>query len=334
MFRIFFYFSAILLVFSLTSCFKEDVQVQPHKPGSAFSDTVALTTSYKNQVYYNLREKTQVETSLKVSWDLGFESSANGWRVTLNSSCYMKAALLKNGTFGSPSDTTGTTWHFNPSDGSADTVAITRWFKESSTDTIGNNLLYVIDRGLDERGRSRGLRQFIIDSLKNGTYYFRIASFNGTNAHSYQISKKPGVNNVLFSIDKPASEIPEPDNLNWDLLFTQYTTLLFTTAGEPYPYLVTGVVTNTNGVLVAVDSLTGFDKIDYELAQKMKLSVARDRIGYDWKRYDFNSASYTVNPDLVYIIRDTKGFFYKFRFLGFYNNKGEKGYPTFEYQQL
>ena len=334
MLRIFVCFSAILLVFGLTSCFKEDVQVQPHKPGSAFSDTIALTATYKNQVYYNLREKLDVKTEYKAAWDLGFESSADGWRVILNSSCFMKAALLQNQKIGNPTDTTGAKWLFNPSDGSADTVAITRWFKESDRDTIGKNLIYAIDRGLDENGVSRGFRQFTIDSLRNSTYYFRIATYNGSNVHSYQITRKPGVNHVLFSIDHPEAVVSEPGNLDWDLLFTQYTTLLFTDAGEPYPYLVTGVVLNKNGVQVAVDSISSFDAIDYEFSQKMQFSDARDRIGYNWKRYDFNSASYTVNPDIIYVIRDTKGFFYKFRFLGFYNNKGEKGYPSFEYQQL
>ena len=223
------------------------------------------------------------------------------------------------------------------SDGSADSLAIGHWFSINGNDTLGTNQLLLIDRGLDENGIARGFCQFIMDSLKGGTYYFRIAAMNGTNPHSYSVSKKTGVNHVLFSISNPSSTISEPQNSSWDLMFSQYTTLLFTDAGQPYPYLVTGVILNPVFVEAAVDSITPFASIDLVKAQSMTFSRQADRIGYLWKRYDFNSGSYTVNSDLIYVIRDTKGFLYKLRFIGFYkyhDNTLEKGFPSFEYQRL
>jgi len=328
---------ATFLMVIVTSCFKEDQMVEPHKPGNYVTDTVAMTDTYKYQVYYNLHDSLAFNSTLKSSWDIGFESSSLGWRVILNSSSFMKSAYLVGQLFGSPADTVGAKWLFNPSDGSADSLAIGKWFTVQGNDTIGTNRLLVIDRGMDEVGEPLGFSQLVVDSLSNGTYYFRIANLDGTDPKSFSVKKHGGYNYVLFSITNPAKIVTEPLNTTWDILFSQYTTLLFTDAGDPYPYLVTGVLINKPFVDVAVDSLTPFSEIDYEFAQKMNFTNQSDRIGYEWKKYNFTSGTYTVNSDVNYIIRDTKGYLYKFRFIGFYkflNRRLQKGYPSFEYQKL
>lgn len=321
----------------LSSCFKEDEPITPHVPGNFITDTVPLTDSYQYQIYYNLYDSSITGSNIRSVWDLGFESSADGWRVILNTSCFMKSAYLSGQVFGAPSDTTGAVWHFNPSDGSADSLAIGKWFTVEGNDTLGTNRVLVIDRGVDTKGNPRGFRQLVIDSLSQGIYYFRIAAFDGTNQQSYSISKKSEVNHALFSISTPSAVVSEPVNSRWDLLFTQYTTLLYTDVGEPYPYLVTGVLLNPKLVVVAVDSLSAFDDITFEKAQSMGFSKQADRIGYDWKKYNFDDGSYKVDSKIIYVIRDTKGFLYKLRFKDFYkllNNRLRKGYPSFEYQKL
>ncbi|KKK85378.1 hypothetical protein LCGC14_2773880, partial [marine sediment metagenome] len=37
---------------------------------------------------------------------------------------------------------------------------------------------------------------------------------------------------------------------------------------------------------------------------------------------------------ITYIIRDTEDFFYKMRFISYYNDLGEKGYPVIEHSRL
>lgn len=337
MLRLSLYLLIASLAVMVSSCFKEDEAVTPHVPGDYITDTLALTESYKYQVYYNLHDSSMVSSTIRTTWDLGFEDSPSGWRVILNSSNFMKSAYLSEAIFGLPADTIGATWLFNPSDGSADSVATGKWFEIRENDTIGTNRLLVIDRGIDENGNPRGFIQLVIDSLIHGTYYFRIADFNGTNPQSYSIPKQGDVNHVLFSITNPSSVVSEPKSPSWDLLFSQYTTLLFTDIGDPYPYLVTGVLLNPAFVEVAVDSITPFENINFEKAQTMSFSKQADRIGYLWKKYDFTAGSYTVNSQIIYVIRDTRGFLYKLRFRDFYklhNNKLEKGFPSFEYQKL
>ena len=141
MLRIFLYISIVGSALVITSCFKEDELVARHVPGNYTTDTVELTSNYINQVYYNLSDSNSVLTNDKDTWDLGFESSPVGWRVILNSSCFMKSAYLSGQNFGSPVDTTGAKWLFNPSDGSADSLAIGQWFTVDGGKLIGMDRL-------------------------------------------------------------------------------------------------------------------------------------------------------------------------------------------------
>jgi len=337
MLRLFLSLIIVFMTILVSSCFKEDEPITPHEPGNYITDTVALTDTYQNQVYYNLYDSSVTGLNVRSTWDLGFESSPNGWIVILNSSCFMKSTYLSGQVFGTPSDTTGATWLFNPSDGSADSLAIGKWFTINGTDTVGTNRVLLIDRGVDVKGNPRGFKQLVIDSLSQGIYYFRIAAYDGTNQQAFSVSKNRAVNYTLFSISNPQTAVSEPARLNWDLLFSQYTTLLYTDVGDPYPYLVTGVLLNPSLVVVAVDSITPFEDITFETAQSMNFSKQADGIGYLWKVYDFDDGSYTVDSKIIYVIRDAKGFLYKLRFKDFYkllNNRLRKGYPSFEYQKL
>lgn len=327
--------AALLLCFGilLQSCFKDDERITPHVPGSYITDTVKLTGSYKYQVYYDLASGAPVLSHLKTSWDLGFENSASGWKIVPNSSCFMKTAFVQGKSFGQPLDTTGLQWIFNPSDGSADSITFGRWFQVENGDTVGNQQVTIIDRGQDEAGIHRGLYQFVADSLSGGVYYFRLAKLDGSQPMSYHVTKTVGTHYTLFSIDNPQAAISEAPAADYDLLFTQYTTLLFTDAGVPYPYIVTGVLLAPD-VAVGRDTVRSFADIDFASASTASFSQQRDAIGYDWKKYDMDAGTYTLIPNRNYIIRGRQGFYYKLRFVGFTDRFLERGFISFEYQRL
>jgi hypothetical protein len=324
--------SLIAISVLVSSCFKEDEKVPPHEPGNTLTDTVELTSLYTFQVYYNLSSASAVKINARNLWDLSFDCTPEGWNIRLNTSCFMVAAVLSDQEFGLPADTTGAIWKYDNSGGNKDSTAIGKWFSITDADTLSDGKVYMINRGLDENGLHRGYKQLRIDSLVNGTYYFQTANYDGSGQQSFQVTKDTALNYVEFSFDHHS--VSEPLKEQWDLLFTQYTTLLFTDEGEPYPYLVTGVLLNPYRVEVASDTLHSFEAISYNQVKDLVFTTRQDRIGYDWKSYDFASGAYTVNIGQVYIIHDTQGFYYKLRFLGFYNEKGDKGYPSFEFQRL
>jgi hypothetical protein len=97
---------------------------------------------------------------------------------------------------------------------------------------------------------------------------------------------------------------------------------------------VVGVLLNPNGVATARDSIHDFMDIEADSIRGLEYTTQADVISYDWKYYDFDAGVYTIVPDMNYVIRDTDGFFYKLRFIDFYNDEGVKGYPTFESVRL
>lgn len=328
------------LIILLSSCFKEDERVTPHDPGDVLTDTIALTQDYRYQVYYDLGSQQVVSTNLKKEWDLGFESTEEGWHILLNTSSFMVAAKTGNPDFNAPIDTTGYRWRFDKSDGNLDSTAIGEWFTWSLPDSakIYTNDVYVIDRGYDEAGNLRGMRKIVFLSLEGDEYTFRYARPDGSDEHTFTVTKDPSVNFTCFSFDDGGKQLTfEPPKYTWDLLFTQYTTLLYTNEGDPYPYIVTGVLSNRSDVQVARDTLLDFQSITMESVQQMEFDATLDKIGYDWKDVigdvTSGSVSYVIIEGLNYVVKDQEGFYYKLRFIDFYL-MGEKGYPTFEYQKL
>jgi hypothetical protein len=329
----------IATLFALSSCFKEDEKIPPYDRGDRTTVSIELTQNYKYQVYYSLDQNTVVSTNDKNSFDLAFESSVNGSHILLNTANFVLAAVTNETQIENITTQDGLNLKFDPSSGNTDSTAIGDWFIINNTDTIYSGLVYIIDRGYDELGNLLGFRKIVFDSLVGKTYFFRYSNLDNTNLTAATVTKVDGVNYVYYSfVNEPGQVQPEPSRTTYDLLFTQYTTLLYTNEGDPYPYLVTGVLLNRFETLVAFDSIQHFDSISMDMAQNMIFTQQNDRIGYNWKDVvgdvESGQVSYIVNPDWNYVIKAQNGFYYKMRFIGFYNDVGEKGYPTFEYQKM
>ena len=331
------------MVFQLmfTSCFKEDEKVTPHDPGDVETVVIEMTGNYRYQVYYDLSTNSVVGTNEKKTWDLGFECSPEGWHIILNTSNFMLAAKSGTTNFEMTLDTAGMDFKYDESTGNLDSTAIGNWLEFLPPDSTKSysQEVYVIDRGYDELGNLRGLRKIVFLSLENDQYAFRYANMDGSNENTFTITKDPTLNYIYFSFDGGGQQLVyEPPTFDWDLLFTQYTTLLYTNEGDPYPYLVTGVLSNPKTIAVHQDTLMDFHAIDLQSALDLEYNLVQDEIGYDWKDVvgDVGSGNvnYVIIPDINYVIRDWQGFYYKVRFVNFYNNAGEKGYPTFEMQKL
>jgi len=324
------------LVILLSSCFKED---DPLPPPTAQTTTIEMGQYYLYQVYYDLINNMEVASNEKNDWDLGFESRDSSWHIVLNTSAFLVAANTGEKDFDAVTDTTGLTWYFDKSDGNPDSTAIGEWLNLSGSDTLYSNHVYVINRGYDHLGNVRGLRKIVFTHVDFESYAFKYADLSGENYNEFILQKTDSVNFVQFTFEEGGKQIDfEPITLSWDLLFTQYTTLLFTDEGYPYPYLVTGVLSNYDLVEVRIDSTINYDDIDINYALSLDYSKNKDAVGYDWKDLvgDVNSGNvyYEIVEDRNYIIRNRLGLYFKLRFISFYNDQGDKGYPTFQYLLL
>lgn len=327
----------------LTGCFKDDERITPYDRGDKITMVAPMTQNYKYQVYIDLDQQAIVSSNHKADFDLMFENSAEGFRIILNTAGFMKAARTGKYAMSEVVSQAGLSFLFDPSSGNRDSTAIGNWITIEGADTTYSREVYVLDRGYDEFGNVLGFRKIIFDSLIGSNYYFTVANLNGTNEIQGRAEKDPNTNYAYYSFNNGGGQVyPEPSKLSYDLLFTQYTTLLFTNDGTPYPYLVTGTLINPFHTFVARDSLTPFDSISMESIGNSIFSSNMDVIGYNWKdvRGDVESGNvfYEVKPEQVYVLRSRNEMYFKLRFVNFYATEGpeagEKGYPTIEFQRL
>jgi hypothetical protein len=333
--------SFLLIVMMLfTSCFKEDEQVAPQKPGNVETVVIEMLPNYNLQSWFDLSEGKAVAVNERSDWDLALSTAPDDYTLWLNTSVFMNVAHTGIFDFSTSLATNNREWKFDASNGNPDENAIGKWWASDETGFHSLGEVLLIDRGIDEEGYSRGFLKIqpLIDS-HTGQVMVRIAKPDGAEERTFEMPKDPTHRRVTLSFDRGYNaEQPEPTANNWDLLFTTYTTLLFTNTGDPYPYLVNGVLLNDTLAMAAMDSITPFADIDREMAETFALSRQKDTIGYQWKKINGDVTSgnvtYTVRSDWSYIIKDGKGLLYKLRFIDFYNNQGKKGYPTFEFQRL
>jgi hypothetical protein len=320
----------LLLIPLLTSCFREDEPVMKNR-----SESIEVEYSiYTHQSFFDLESRKIVSVNPVDSWDLGFESSDTGRHIIVNSGRYLGVYSVEGADIeGVASVPAGATWKFDKSDGDPDSTAVGEWFNDNTGKS--KSIVYII--GINDGINYSPYKKIVIDSLSEKVYSFRYANPDGSDPQTFEIAKDPSSNYVFFSFSEGGKQVlAEPVKTEWDLEFTQYSTILYTDDGIATPYSVRGVLINRNGVEVALDSLTGYTNISINDIQRQQFSKYSDAIGHDWKSVDLEGAGaeYAIRQNNTYIIRNNSGSYFKLRFTGYYNDQGAPGYPRFEIMAL
>lgn len=327
-----------ILAILLTSCFKEDEMVPKHDPGDVIVDTVAMTQFYDYQLYYSLLNSNVISLNERKIFDFNFECLDTSTVIRLNTANFALIAESDFKTFDKVIDTVGLEWHFDKSDGDVDSLAINNWISINGNDTTYSDKVWVLNRGLSPLGVALGLRKIKFTKFENNTFYFTFCNMDNSDLQEVSVSKDSDYDYVQYSLLNGGEIIQtEPMRNTWDLLFSQYTTLLYTNEGLAYPYIVNGVL-QSKGSKIAIDSSMNFEEIVLSDTLGLEFSTKYDAIGYNWKRIEGDvetgNYQYVARTEWNYIIRDNNSFYYKLRFIGFYNKVGVKGYPSFEYARL
>lgn len=317
--------SWLLILFS--SCQKEELPVPAHNAGNVITATVNMNNDYRYQVFYDLKTNTIVSKNLKTTWDLGFETSADGYHVILNTAKAMYASRTTKTDFITVTDTSGFSANkkWDEPTGSFDSTAIGDW--------KSNNYVYIIDRGYSETGAHQGFRKIQFQNVGAVKYTVRFSELNGNGDVTLEINKDSKYNFMFLSFNTKSTVIVEPPKADWDIVFTQYLHV-YHNNNPPSTYLVTGCLLNRFQTAAIMDSLKTFSKISFYDMPDYILSVNLNAIGYTWKKYDYNTSTYAIYPQMNYIVKDNEGIYYKLHFIDFYDTSGKKGNPKWEQQQL
>lgn len=316
----------MLLACVLGGCVKDEIPVPRQPRGDAEEGVAHIGTDYGSQVWYDLGTNSVVSTNSKMDWDLAFECAADGWQVRLNTSRLMRAHRTGQAEIGQPTDTTGygNTWKVDLPNGRPDSMAIGDWRTEHPT--------YVLDMGYTAAGLPVGLRKLQVISVSAGTFEFRTAAMDGSNVQDFTVQKDPARAYAHFSFASGGTVTIAPPLGAYDMVFTQYTEQFY--APDPYlAYIVTGAINGYSGARVA-QVIGDFANVTLDDTLANPFSTDEDVIGYDWKAYSFDTNSYTVYGNRVYIVEDREGYFYKLHFIDFYDAQGQRGSPKFELVRL
>jgi len=323
---------AFILV-GFTSCFQEDDPVPPYQsPAGVNSSVAGMGPLYATQWFYDLGTDSFVKVTDRESWDLAFQCGDNDYHIYTNLSKFMSVANTGLTDFNAVTTGAGLNYDFDRSEGWEDSTAIGEWGTFNAGNVTSFNYVYVVDRGITTLGNNIGRKKMQVISLTGDTYQIRIADLNGNNEQVLNIPKYPNKNFTYISLTGTGSIADvEPDKFDYDIVFTQYTTLVEEIGtGVFHDYSTNGVLVNPYQVQTARDFTKPFLDIVYSDLSTYTWSTNWDYIGYEWKYYDFDLSTYVVLPNRTYIILSTEGDYYKLRFTSFVNDMGERGYPAFE----
>lgn len=333
-------FITTLFIFA-HGCIPNESPIAPHQHGDVKVGTAEMGNLYANQIYFNLAFDSVVSTNKFADWDLAFCSFSDSFAVIINTARSMKVLNTHKVNFNDVSsvDTNNvdeSVWSHDNPEGKLDSTAIGQWWENIKMgEVISKSEVYIVDRGVNEKGKASGLVKLQILGYENDSYFIKFANLNDTtNIKELEIKKNPFKNFVQISLNNSGTVVDlEPANNLWDICFTKYTDKVYANDGSFLWYGVTGPLINRQRVTVALAPDSVFENVDYGKIKDLTFSSFINAIGYDWKLFDFNNGFYLVNPKKIYIIQTPLGY-YKLHFVDFYDKTGEKGYPKFEYQKL
>ncbi len=322
--------------FLFSSCFEEDERISPQIPGEEIQ--VSLESSiYENQIYFDLGSEAVKAIHPNDSWVLAFGSEKEDWQVKINSGAYYAVHATGKFDFDEVIPVTAADkYHFDATSGNPDSCSFAHWLNRDKSPWEPTGEIFLI-------GKFDGIKyspmwRIRIDSVNDSSFQVSFGKMNGE-IKSAVVRKDPKRSLVHVNPDPEFEQVEiEPPKTDWDILFSQYGTILFTDEGEPTPYFVRGTLQNPYKHRIALDTLVSFDSLNFFKAIDHFYSAKLDAIGHDWKEpvinFENNTAIYQVRKDSTWIINDNEGYYFKFRFVSYYNKTGEKGYPGFEYLKL
>lgn len=317
----------LMIIPMLSSCMKEELPVSKKAIGNgkSFIATLKIGKSYGDQLYYSIENNKTVMLADRNSWDLAFETSAEGFHVLMNNGRSGGMRLLNTTDFSAVKTDNTSDWGYDSPTDSFDSTFVGDWRNTQN--------IYLFYLGVSADGTDLGKYKFRILSVDATQYVIEYCKLNATNPIQAIIPKRANYNFSLFSFisGQEVTAQASPQKTDFDLCIRTYTYIY----PDGIPYLVVGcLLNNYNTSATLLKSKTNFNDVTYEDAISVPLSSDVDAIGFTWKEYGFDVTYYTVYPNLIYIVKTQNGKYYKLHFLDYYDEQGEKGSPKLEIQEL
>lgn len=296
--------------------------------------------TYGNRVFFDLSANRQTPV-LRTTWDLGFYTGGDDFRVILNSSTAMIARpLAKNDLntvtaadtvgFGndnifSGANTAGLAFIDYP-DGNLSKTAIA-----SISATAADNKVYIINRGtgVGSPAPARGWKKVRIIRNATGGYTLQHADIAATTFSSIDIAKDDAYFFKYISFETGAVAV-EPQKTKWDFMWTYFSNAL--NIGVEVPYLYQDVILINRNVSIAkvMTTTKAFADFNESDIAALTFSTAQNAYAADWRSGGGPGVLPAVRTERYYVIKDGENNVYKVRFTAMTNSLGERGHPAYE----
>lgn len=315
--------------------------------GEQVAGTAALTingggVTYPNKVFIDLSANRQTAVN-RSSWDLGFYTGINEYRVILNSSSAMMAKQLNKNDLNTvtTTDTIGFSTEvafnqFAPVTSSLPYIDypngdLSRTAIAAVSATDGDNKVYIVNRGLAPGSPAGGRGWKKIRVLRNATggYTLQYADIAATSFSSIDIPKEETSFFRYISFDNGLVNV-EPAKKKWDIAWTYFSNVTNFGSGE-VPYLFQDILLINRNVQIAKVMTSARAYADFgeaDIAAQVFMTT-QNAIAADWRSGGGPGSAPAVRTDRYYIIKDGDNNYYKIRFTALTQN-GERGYPAFE----
>jgi len=318
--------SVIVLALTVLSsgCIKDELPVPAAPRGDERTAQFCLGQGYQQQLWIDLEDNSVVRQNDISAWDLAFESAPDGWRIMLNGGRLMLAWNAGVSNIASTLDLASVPLQgrIDAPSGHPDSTGIGDW---RAVDQV-----VVVDLGYDALGLPIGFRRIRPIAVNASSYTIEIAQADGTGATTVVVPKDPQRGWVHYSFAQGVVQV-SPVRGAWDIVLTRYT---HNFESIFLPYIVVGALIDGTGVKVSRIAGKPFAEVALADTLEHPFEQRRNIIGYDWKEYSFETSSYTCLPNIVYILRDAEGVYYKLYFMDFYGTQGQAGCPLYAVKGL
>lgn len=297
---------------------------------------------FPNKVFIDFSANREIPVN-RTSWDLGFYSGTDDYRVILNSSVSMMVKQINKTNLNdvTASDTLGMSAEVAFSQTNPLPIQLpyidypngdlTRTAIASVASNADDNKVYIVNRGygIGSPAPARGWKKIRVIRNASGGYTLQHADIAATSFTSVDIPKDETYFFNYVSFENGRVPV-EPAKKKWDVAWTYFANVTNFGAGE-VPYLFQDVILlNKNvqiaKVLVATKAYTDFAETDIPA---VTFSSNQNAIASDWRSGGGPSSQPAVRTDRYYIVKDPDNNYYKLRFTGLSQN-GERGYPAYE----
>lgn len=314
----------------LTSCEKADLPITLPEKGEAEYDLVEMGEEYTYQLFYDFETATIVNISRVDSWDLAFDASIDGFNVFMNGGSDVLIYNTHEKDFHEVKEAPGPLsedWQYDAPCGLKDSTAIGDW----RDGNLSKGEVYIVR--LNPTHITNNLKKIKLITVNSNEYVMEYGDIEDESARTIRIPKDEAYNYSYFTFSEGGKVVqPDPRKDTWDIVFTRYRYIYRDL--DNFKYIVTGALLNPYKTTAFEDSTKGYKEIEGDWIIRENYSNHRDVIGFDWKTYDIDKKDYSVNPDKTFVIKNRNNQYWKLHFLDFYNQKGEKGSPSFEFERL